>query len=97
MSEHVEQALAIAAAEAGAQKPVAPPHLLYGALSVVDCHVADALVQLGLNRETIFFSSEIIAGYTPDDAGEHGDSHSDETEAAIRKALAGVPSEFGIR
>jgi len=29
---------------------------------------ADALIHLGLNRETIYFSSEIIAGYTPDDA-----------------------------
>jgi acid phosphatase family membrane protein YuiD len=53
MSKHVRDALTAAAVEAGSTGPIRSRHLLYGALSVEDCKMAQALTKLGVRKENI--------------------------------------------
>ena len=58
MSGHVRAALTVAAKVAGLTGPIRSRHLLYGALSVDDCRVVRALVELGVNKRDIVLSAE---------------------------------------
>jgi KAP family P-loop domain len=55
LSKHVERALVAAHVAAGSQEsdPIRSRHLLYGALSITDCHVIQALVDQGIHTENI--------------------------------------------
>ncbi len=79
MSDHVRRALVAARDIAGAQEsdPVRSRHILYGALSISNCHVIQALLARGISKEDINLyrlpdGSEtpprpVISGYTSDD------------------------------
>jgi len=53
MSGHVRMALTNAARVAGTTEPIRSRHLMYGALSVEDCRVVQALTELGVRKEDI--------------------------------------------
>lgn len=78
-SKHVEKALIVARQVAGLQEsdPIRSRHILYGALSIADCHVIQALVnQGGIRKENIDLatppsqaktaSHPVIAGFDSD-------------------------------
>jgi hypothetical protein len=79
MSDHVRRALVAARDIAGAQEsdPVRSRHILYGALSISNCHVIQALLARGISKEDINLyrlpsgsntpPRPVISGYTSDD------------------------------